>query len=691
MECDVCLIEWDVNVHIPRILSCGHTICEACLISMFKKSKTNELFCPSCMKKQKEIVDETDIKKLIKNICLLRIAEKIESRKTAMSQSFLTGRDLNLSFLNNKSTINCGNINSNSSRVINDWTCIYSSSELICKSHGLQAHSYAIVDSEINNNNTNITNITNINTNNTLPYLCDLCIKESSKNKTIRTLPLPNFIKETKRKMNSTEIKINLIKHEIERLEEFFRHYLEEFETTNMAKIDELFTYLNKLIFYNHTTAKTVFQQCKKEQESQIFQKLDELKRVQSDIQKYSDRLSEINSNKDDGKSYTENNENLNEIYSKVNSFLNYESELTLFQMRIGVKEGIKETMFEFIQNAYEIDVDFAKVRGEPPLIKHILQKDKIWQCPCGEFENQIGNINCVTCSSYRKIESYENILFNPMYATKEEIKELIQRRKEEIKEFQDIYKIRNDDVKIDSKFYVVDIEWFLLWKCFVTNDMTDKYISNSKKRISPNRSIGILAPGPISNSNLFEKCPDGFKIKQGLKKNDDYISVSEDLWMFFNKNYGGGPQILYKDGNICILPPSVISNYNVVSKCDKIKKNEFGLVNDNITFERKSSNNIHKDPDLDKENVNVNNNNTIEEDKYEDMVTYVEACDTNEKFETPKSKLKDDRDRNRERDKLIITNYDIDESGVFSQYDANNTSKNTSKNYKFSFKRNTT
>ena len=87
-------------------------------------------------------------------------------------------------------------------------------------------------------------------------------------------------------------------------------------------------------------------------------------------------------------------------------------------------------------------------------------------------------------------------------------------RKKIEVKEFQEIYKkrtltsgITQLDDNSEAKFYcALDLEWFLIWKCFVTNDMTDKYVSNSKKSISQNKSIGVLPPGGITNENLFEK-----------------------------------------------------------------------------------------------------------------------------------------------------------------------------------------
>ena len=39
MECDNCKQEWDNKKHIPRILSCGHSICEECLSKIIEQSK----------------------------------------------------------------------------------------------------------------------------------------------------------------------------------------------------------------------------------------------------------------------------------------------------------------------------------------------------------------------------------------------------------------------------------------------------------------------------------------------------------------------------------------------------------------------------------------------------------------------------------------------------------------------------
>jgi hypothetical protein len=131
-------------------------------------------------------------------------------------------------------------------------------------------------------------------------------------------------------------------------------------------------------------------------------------------------------------------------------------------------------------------------------------------------------------------------------------------RRKEESREFQENLKSTNNNEEshlqshlqsqIQSQsFYALELEWFFQWKCFVMNDTTEKLLSNSKKKISINKSIGTLPPGPITNINLFEKGVKDYtekNLKKGLKKNEDYVIVNEKIWKMFLHNYNGGPEI---------------------------------------------------------------------------------------------------------------------------------------------------
>ncbi len=116
-------------------------------------------------------------------------------------------------------------------------------------------------------------------------------------------------------------------------------------------------------------------------------------------------------------------------------------------------------------------------------------------------------------------MESFQNLLINPKAVSSEEIDQLIIRRKEECKLFQEKLKSNFEN---EEKLYAIETEWFLNWKCFVTNDLSEKYLPNIKKKISINYNIGVLQPGAISNYLLYEKGVKDFNeksLRKGLKK----------------------------------------------------------------------------------------------------------------------------------------------------------------------------
>ncbi len=128
---------------------------------------------------------------------------------------------------------------------------------------------------------------------------------------------------------------------------------------------------------------------------------------------------------------------------------------------------------------------------------------------------NPINEVRCQFCNNFRRHETLSSIFTD--LANSEEIKIFNQIKREESKEFQENLKLNNN-----TNYYAIDLEWFLQWKCYVTNDMTEKQLPNSKKRISSNKSVGVLPPGPIFNTNLFEKNAKEFTdktFKKGLKK----------------------------------------------------------------------------------------------------------------------------------------------------------------------------
>ncbi|KAI3761723.1 hypothetical protein L1987_52144 [Smallanthus sonchifolius] len=69
-ECPVCLQPFDCEFTIPRVLACGHSVCESCLIDLPKPSFPRTLRCPACT----QLVSFSHPSKLPKNIDLIRIS-----------------------------------------------------------------------------------------------------------------------------------------------------------------------------------------------------------------------------------------------------------------------------------------------------------------------------------------------------------------------------------------------------------------------------------------------------------------------------------------------------------------------------------------------------------------------------------------------------------------------------------------
>jgi len=105
-----------------------------------------------------------------------------------------------------------------------------------------------------------------------------------------------------------------------------------------------------------------VLKHCNGEQKVQIDQKVGELSELSKELD---DILKNLNSyNFEDEKEIMKLNKEINKIFQKVNFFLNYDLELNLFSMKIGIKEEVKEKIFEIIQDSYYTDIEFVNIKG---------------------------------------------------------------------------------------------------------------------------------------------------------------------------------------------------------------------------------------------------------------------------------------------------------------------------------------
>ena len=80
--CVICLENYDEEKHVPRLLTCSHTVCESCIKDLI----TNDtLVCPECRKKHRAENKEKSFpqnKYLLAHICSGKIDAKESSRST---------------------------------------------------------------------------------------------------------------------------------------------------------------------------------------------------------------------------------------------------------------------------------------------------------------------------------------------------------------------------------------------------------------------------------------------------------------------------------------------------------------------------------------------------------------------------------------------------------------------------------
>lgn len=295
MECVICLISWDCSEHIPRLLSCGHTFCQICLLSIFKKAQSNQrqFFCPTCNSVQ-NITKEEDIYKLIKNYNLLELMEKHSEEEEENLKKLSNKKRISTSLINllqidpivneNKTKTKNGETTHN-----DDNLDLYFDIDNRCIEHNLPLHSYAV--------GTNL-------------LFCDECIKDSK----MACKLLPNVEKDLYKRIDSSLYKACILKNQILLLQNFFESYLIEFDKTNTNKIDKLFKYFEQVITYFKNKVKQSLTQCISKQKNNINIYLKKMENINNELTKIEEELTNIG-----------NIKNINLFLKKIDNIRNTE------------------------------------------------------------------------------------------------------------------------------------------------------------------------------------------------------------------------------------------------------------------------------------------------------------------------------------------------------------------------------
>lgn len=133
------------------------------------------------------------------------------------------------------------------------------------------------------------------------------------------------------------------------------------------------------------------------------------------------------------------------------------------------------------------------------------------WLCVRCRTVNIDTESQCGKCGTFRLIESFPNAIGNPTSVTQQEIALLKQRREREKHLICGRDLLTSEVIPMDECLYLISAEWLMQWKAFIFN----KPYKNT--RVSPNPSVGVLPPGPISNHFFFLK--DKKTLKPELKQ----------------------------------------------------------------------------------------------------------------------------------------------------------------------------
>ena len=120
------------------------------------------------------------------------------------------------------------------------------------------------------------------------------------------------------------------------------------------------------------------------------------------------------------------------------------------------------------------------------------------------------------------------------------------------------------------SKIFLINKQWYYDWKKYINKDFFDKIHGLNPNKVKKNgkeieesklKFEETPSPGPISNDKILMninsfyndgniKNPENFIIKPELGFNKDIKMIHEELWNFYFKKFGGGPELCFVNNN---------------------------------------------------------------------------------------------------------------------------------------------
>ena len=217
------------------------------------------------------------------------------------------------------------------------------------------------------------------------------------------------------------------------------------------------------------------------------------------------------------------------------------EIDLSKLVVLLYLRERDLEKLAASLMQLSDVRVEDFKSEEHSMILRNAFDIEKRWICHgCEEVNPQTSN-ECLQCKVFKPLSLYPSFYRNAHALTEKELKDLEERREKEKQLISNKDSVTPPE-NIDT-WYIVDSEWLKDWKMFVSNRKSSTQVAAPRMSLKP--GVGILDPGPISNSRLVSKQKNNdFAPTEGLERGRDYRGVNEEVWNALHQIYGGGPVI---------------------------------------------------------------------------------------------------------------------------------------------------
>lgn len=397
-----------------------------------------------------------------------------------------------------------------------------------------------------------------VTSNNTL--MCGKCITDSNYDPA-NIKPIPQVLKQMTTHLNSAKVKKEQCLSQMKMCRKDLEIHLEKQKDNCRTKIHNHFSQLISLVKATELKALAELEVQSERCIEKLSKVFEEIKQVKQNIRNDIKIIDNLLLSDDQSKV------NCHDLILKIKSSKNQYHEVIDFpteQIDLKFDDSAFVRVKEAIIDSFDFVPKETPEREQSKLIKQMFDVSVSWYCHRCSFKNLMKKspIECSRCHTYKPLEIYPSLFNNRNSISDDEYNHLEQRRDyEKLRVNQeDNYRYQ----KVDH-WYAIDAKWLQDWRLFIHNRPIASAHGCKKSEIA---EVGVLDPGPISNSNLLNKYGE---LKPRLKIERDYRMVNEKVWRNLFDIYGGGP--IFKRREADIYSEAMDADEEVKSIEKKIRK----------------------------------------------------------------------------------------------------------------------